>query len=119
MAEKLYQLGLTLAGTVAPSLTKSFSKADKALSDYDRSVNALKTHQYDLDRVMKQRQATLQAAQAYAKAQQAVRALSAQMEASKGASAKLKAEYLYSATSAIKKTGSALYLSGLSPFFEL
>ncbi|WP_295355392.1 hypothetical protein, partial [uncultured Succinivibrio sp.] len=77
MAEKLYQLGLTLAGTVAPSLTKSFSKADKALSEYDRSVNALKTHQYDLDRVMKQRQATLQAAQAYAKAQQAVRALSA------------------------------------------
>ena len=93
MAEKLYQLGLTLAGTVAPSLTKSFSKADKALSEYDRSVNALKTHQYDLDRVMKQRQATLQAAQAYAKAQQAVRALSAQMSASKGASAELKAEY--------------------------
>ena len=66
MAEKLYQLGLTLAGTVAASLTKSFSKADNALSDYDRSVIALKTHQYDLDRVMKQRQATLQAAQAYA-----------------------------------------------------
>ena len=26
---------------------------------------------------------------------------------------------LYSATSAIKKTGSVLYLSGLSPFYEL
>ncbi|MBQ3679045.1 MAG: phage tail tape measure protein [Succinivibrio sp.] len=93
MAEKTYQLGLTLAGTVAPSLTKSFSKADKALSEYDRSVNALRAHQHSLDRVMSQRQATLQAAQAYAKAQQAVRSLSAQMNSSKGASSALKNEY--------------------------
>lgn len=114
MATNLYELGLALTAKVDPSLSASFTKAKKALSGYQESVNALKTHQYNLDKVMKQRESTLKAAQAYSKVQQSVRALASQMAQAKRPSAELKAQYAQAklaadkASSAYQKQKAAL-----------
>jgi TP901 family phage tail tape measure protein len=93
MASKLYELGLSLAAKLDPSLQKTFNSASKAVSNYDRSINALNKHQNDLDRVMRQRDATVRAARAYQQAKANVRDLAAQMRAAKAPSAELKASF--------------------------
>lgn len=93
MAGKLYELGLSLAAKLDPSLTKSFSKASGAVSDYDRSINNLSRHQNNLDRLMRQRDATMKASQAYNQAKLKVAELASQMKQAKSPSAALKAEF--------------------------
>lgn len=102
MKGKLYELALSIAGKLDSSFAASFGKAERTLDSFDSAQQRLGAHKKSLDAIMSQTRSTFAASQAFNQAKARVEALSAQMKASGGANAQLKAQYT-AAQAAVKK----------------
>lgn len=93
MANKLFELAVSIAARLDGQFKGAFAQAKKALASYDQAQEALKNHKAQLDAVMAQTR-SLQAAQSqFIKAKAALDGLKRQMGATGGQSAELKAQF--------------------------
>ena len=93
MANKLFELAVSIAARLDGQFKGAFAQAKKALSSYDQAQEALKNHKAQLDAVMAQTR-SLQAAQSqFIKAKAALDGLKRQMGATGSQSAEFKAQF--------------------------
>ena len=93
MANKLFELAVSIAARLDGQFKGAFAQAKKALSSYDQAQEALKNHKAQLDAVMAQTR-SLQAAQSqFIKAKAALDGLKSQMGSTGAQSAEFKAQF--------------------------
>ena len=93
MANKLFELAVSIAARLDGQFKGAFAQAKKALTSYDQAQEALKNHKAQLDAVMAQTR-SLQAAQSqFLKAKAALDGLKSQMGSTGAQSAEFKAQF--------------------------
>ena len=104
---RMLNFALTLAAKLDPAFTKAFTSATNNIGKMTDAINVAQKHKNDLDRVMAQSRATLEAAQNFAKLKERLSVLGAQMKSSKGANKALSDEY-FRTQKAVKQASATL-----------
>ena len=107
MAGKTYEIAFKIAGKMSSGFSKSFESASKAVKGFNGNLNDLNRQAAKVDKVVKLRKETGEAARTYVQAKQKVAELGRAISATKNPSKELTAEF-NKAKTAVEKAKTSL-----------
>lgn len=107
MASKTYEIAFKIAGKMSSGFSKAFSSADKAVNGFNKQLVDLNKQAANVDKVVKLRKETGEAARTYVQAKQKVADLGRAISATKNPTQEMTAEF-NKAKTAVEKAKTSL-----------